>query len=132
MKSTGKLYGEHGGQRSAGVQLITSDGHRGLMAARLAIFGGVPWQRCQFHLRKRKIFTICLMRIPESAGLLIRHDIVRRYIQPRANDIGVTSFCKCSQVGHTEHAYVGNNLGLRPTICARNAFRTGRLFLVST
>jgi putative transposase len=35
-----------------GVQLITSDDHQGLMAARLAVFGGVPWQRCQFHLQQ--------------------------------------------------------------------------------
>jgi len=30
-----------------GVQLITSDDHAGLRAARLAAFGGIPWQRCQ-------------------------------------------------------------------------------------
>lgn len=35
-----------------GVQLITSDAHEGLKAARLAVFGGVPWQRCQFHLQE--------------------------------------------------------------------------------
>jgi transposase-like protein len=35
-----------------GVQLITSDDHAGLKAARLAVFGGVPWQRCQFHLQQ--------------------------------------------------------------------------------
>ncbi len=35
-----------------GVQLITSDDHQGLKAARLAVFGGVPWQRCQFHLQQ--------------------------------------------------------------------------------
>ncbi len=35
-----------------GVELITSDGHQGLKAARKAIFGGVPWQRCQFHLQQ--------------------------------------------------------------------------------
>lgn len=33
-----------------GVQLIISDDHAGLRAARLAVFGGIPWQRCQFHL----------------------------------------------------------------------------------
>src|SRR5512136_3386922 len=33
-----------------GVQLITSDDHAGLRAARLAVFGGIPWQRCQFNL----------------------------------------------------------------------------------
>lgn len=34
------------------VKLITSDDHSGLKAARLAVFGGVPWQRCQFHLQQ--------------------------------------------------------------------------------
>lgn len=36
----------------SGVQLITSDDHAGLKAARIAVFGGVPWQRCQFHLQQ--------------------------------------------------------------------------------
>jgi putative transposase len=36
----------------SGVQLITSDAHTGLQAARVATFGGVPWQRCQFHLQQ--------------------------------------------------------------------------------
>jgi putative transposase len=34
------------------VQLITSDDHSGLEAARRAVFGGIPWQRCQFHLQQ--------------------------------------------------------------------------------
>jgi putative transposase len=36
----------------SGVQLITSDDHAGLKTARIAVFGGVPWQRCQFHLQQ--------------------------------------------------------------------------------
>jgi putative transposase len=36
----------------AGVELITSDDHAGLGKARIAVFGGVPWQRCQFHLQQ--------------------------------------------------------------------------------
>jgi transposase-like protein len=36
----------------SGIQLITSDDHAGLGAARRAVFGGVPWQRCQFHLQQ--------------------------------------------------------------------------------
>ena len=36
----------------AGLQLVTSDDHAGLRAARLAVFGGIPWQRCQFHLQQ--------------------------------------------------------------------------------
>jgi transposase-like protein len=32
--------------------LIISDQHQGLAAARQAVFPGVPWQRCQFHLQQ--------------------------------------------------------------------------------
>ena len=35
-----------------GVQLIISDNHGGLKAARKAVFTSVPWQRCQFHLQQ--------------------------------------------------------------------------------
>jgi transposase-like protein len=35
-----------------GMQLIVSDNHKGLEAARKAVFTGVPWQRCQFHLQQ--------------------------------------------------------------------------------
>lgn len=35
-----------------GVELITSDAHAGLQAARQAVFPTVPWQRCQFHLQQ--------------------------------------------------------------------------------
>jgi putative transposase len=35
-----------------GVKLIISDSHEGLGAARRAVFGSVPWQRCQFHLQQ--------------------------------------------------------------------------------
>jgi transposase-like protein len=35
-----------------GVQLIVSDDHAGMKAARKAVFTGVPWQRCQFHLQQ--------------------------------------------------------------------------------
>ena len=35
-----------------GIELITSDDHAGLEKARKAVFGGTPWQRCQFHLQQ--------------------------------------------------------------------------------
>jgi putative transposase len=35
-----------------GVQLITSDDHSGLRAALRAVFPGIAWQRCQFHLQQ--------------------------------------------------------------------------------
>jgi len=36
----------------SGVELITSDDHSGLKSACKAVFGGVPWQRCQCHLQR--------------------------------------------------------------------------------
>ena len=35
-----------------GVQLVISDDHYGLRKARQAVFTGIPWQRCQFHLQQ--------------------------------------------------------------------------------
>jgi putative transposase len=35
-----------------GVKLVISDDHVGLGAARRAVLGSVPWQRCQFHLQQ--------------------------------------------------------------------------------
>jgi putative transposase len=35
-----------------GVELIISDAHAGLKAAKRAIFPSVKWQRCQFHLQQ--------------------------------------------------------------------------------
>ena len=35
-----------------GVELIISDDHPGLKAARMAVFPSGPWQRCQFHLQQ--------------------------------------------------------------------------------
>ena len=35
-----------------GVTFIVSDDHPGLAAARKAVFGPAPWQRCQFHLQQ--------------------------------------------------------------------------------
>lgn len=36
----------------SGVKLLVSDDHAGLKAARVAVFGGVLWQRCQCHLQR--------------------------------------------------------------------------------
>ena len=34
------------------VELIISDDHSGMRKARQAVFTGIPWQRCQFHLQQ--------------------------------------------------------------------------------
>ena len=35
-----------------GLQLLVSDDHPGLAAARRTVFPSLPWQRCQFHLQQ--------------------------------------------------------------------------------
>ena len=35
-----------------GIRLIISDDHAGLRQALRAVFGGIPWQRCQYHLQQ--------------------------------------------------------------------------------
>jgi transposase-like protein len=35
-----------------GVELIISDAHVGIQQAARAVFGGLPWQRCQCHLQR--------------------------------------------------------------------------------
>jgi putative transposase len=46
-------------------QLIVSDDHPGLAAARKAVFAGTPWQRCQFHLQQNA--QACVPRLDQRA-----------------------------------------------------------------
>jgi len=55
-----------------GVQLITSDAHAGLKAARLAVFGGVPWQRCQFHLQQNAQAYVPRQEMKKEVATAIR------------------------------------------------------------
>ena len=54
-----------------GVQLIVSDAHEGLQAARKAVFPSVPWQRCQFHLQQNagQYVPNVAMRVPVAADI---------------------------------------------------------------
>lgn len=54
-----------------GVEMITSDAHEGLKAARQAVFPGVPWQRCQFHLQQNAAAYVpkVEMRVAVAADL---------------------------------------------------------------
>lgn len=47
------------------VAFIVSDDHPGLAAARRAVFGAVPWQRCQFHLQQNA--QACVPRLEQRA-----------------------------------------------------------------
>jgi len=55
-----------------GVQLLISDAHGGLKAARLAVFGGVPWQRCQFHLHQNAQAYVPRQELKQEVAAAIR------------------------------------------------------------
>lgn len=54
-----------------GIELVVSDAHEGLQAARKAVFGRVPWQRCQFHLQQNasQYVPSLVMRGPVAADI---------------------------------------------------------------
>lgn len=55
-----------------GVQLIISDDHSGLKAARQAVMGGIPWQRCQFHLQQNAQAYVTRKSMQEEVAQDIR------------------------------------------------------------
>ena len=55
-----------------GVELIISDAHVGLQAARKAVFGGVPWQRCQFHLQQNAQAYVPRQEMKQEVAAAIR------------------------------------------------------------
>lgn len=55
-----------------GVKLVISDAHEGLKSARLAVFGGVPWQRCQFHLQQNASAYVPRQDMKEQVAADIR------------------------------------------------------------
>ena len=54
-----------------GLELIVSDAHEGLKAARKAVFPSVPWQRCQCHLQQNagQYVPKMAMRAPVAADI---------------------------------------------------------------
>ncbi len=55
-----------------GVELIISDAHVGLQAARKAVFGGVPWQRCQFHLQQNAQAYVPRQELKQEVAAALR------------------------------------------------------------
>jgi len=51
-----------------GIRLIVSDDHGGIGAARNALFPGVPWQRCQFHLAQNAMAYVPRMSMRREVG----------------------------------------------------------------
>jgi putative transposase len=65
-----------------GVEMITSDAHEGLKAARRGVFPGVPWQRCQFHLQQNA--TAHVPKVDMRSG--VAADIRGVFTAPDANE----------------------------------------------
>jgi len=55
-----------------GVKLIISDAHAGLKAARKAVFPGIPWQRCHFHLQQNAQSYVTRQSKKREVGSVIR------------------------------------------------------------
>ena len=79
-----------------GVQLIVSDSHAGIKAAREARFSGVPWQRCQFHLQQNAMQYVpkVALRKTVAADLRAVFDAPDRNEAQRQLDIAVKKYAK--------------------------------------
>jgi transposase-like protein len=55
-----------------GVQLIISAAHVGWQAARRAVFGGLPWQRCQFQLQQNAQAYVPRQEVKQEGAAAIR------------------------------------------------------------
>ncbi|MCC6383485.1 MAG: IS256 family transposase [Dehalococcoidia bacterium] len=66
----------------AGVQLVTSDAHRGLKEAVAAVFAGASWQRCRTHF-----MTNLLSRVPKRAQPPVATMVRTIYQQPSPGEV---------------------------------------------
>jgi transposase-like protein len=55
-----------------GVELVTSDDHAGLKAARKAVLPGARWQRCQFHLAQNAVQHAPNLAVKAAIGRELR------------------------------------------------------------
>jgi putative transposase len=64
-----------------GVRLVVSDDHAGLKLARKAVFGGVTWQRCQFHLQQnaQSYVTKAEQKAPLAAAIRAIFNAANRF-----------------------------------------------------
>lgn len=60
------------GRGLRGVRLIISDDHAGLRQARQAVLGGIPWQRCQYHLQQNAVHYVPRQEMLKEAAADIR------------------------------------------------------------
>jgi transposase-like protein len=56
------------------VELVISDAHAGLQAARNAVLRGVSWQRCQFHLQQNAQAFVPRQELKREVAAEVRQD----------------------------------------------------------
>ena len=66
----------------SGVELVTSDAHRGLRDAIATVFGGASWQRCRTHF-----MTNLLTRVPRRAQPWVATMVRTVYQQPSPEEV---------------------------------------------
>jgi len=79
----------------SGVELVTSDAHRGLRQAIATVFAGASWQRCRTHF-----VANLLARVPKSAQPLVATTVRTIYQQPSAEEVHAQHACVVEQLEH--------------------------------
>ena len=59
--------------------------------------------------------------VAHFSSLLVLGDVVGYFVQPGANNVGVTGFCERCQVGRAEHGCIGHNgYFSQPMLCLKS------------
>ena len=90
-----------------GVELVISDAHVGLKAARKATFSGIPWQRCQFHLQQNASQYVPRQSMKREVAADIRaifnapdRDQAEAQLRTRSQDHGIVEHLHWGQIEH--------------------------------
>lgn len=92
-----------------GMKLIISDDHEGLGAARRAVFGSVPWQRCQFHLQQNAGAYLPKQHMRAEVAAEIR-SIFNATNKTRAEELLLEAIQRCATTAPRLSAWLEDNL----------------------
>ena len=108
------------GRGLSGVELVVSDDHRGLKAARQAVFGGLPWQRCQFHLQQNAQAYVPRQALKAEVAAAIRA-IFNAPDRPAAETLLAQAVSKYAPTAPKLAAWLETNIPEGLTVFARPA-----------